>query len=242
MMLGNNTVATKAETDRWEDLKKCAKTNKNDFCIDYALTAVEQNQQATQWQCGFSKIDPARWNNNHQAHNDWCMHSGTSVEDIFTASEKRRHELNNNCKQNLCDQYASTAVNQNQQAIQLNCGFSGPRWGGDYQIHHTWCMAGNNSSKAIYDETTARNNDLKSCGKRAKKEDKDKLIAALGGFIFGLMTNQNSAQPSNAAGPGTNLGNDHISWCYNAYNTYRVSDNTYKPINGPRRQCMSPYN
>jgi hypothetical protein len=33
----------------------------------------------------------------------------------------------------------------------------------------------------------------------------------------------------------------HIAWCEDRYRSYRVSDNTFQPYNGPRRQCISPY-
>jgi hypothetical protein len=33
----------------------------------------------------------------------------------------------------------------------------------------------------------------------------------------------------------------HVAWCRNRFRTYRVSDNTFQPNNGPRRQCHSPY-
>ncbi|MHC1548659.1 BA14K family protein [Phyllobacterium sp. K27] len=33
----------------------------------------------------------------------------------------------------------------------------------------------------------------------------------------------------------------HTQWCYNRYRSYRASDNTFQPYNGPRRQCYSPY-
>lgn len=36
-------------------------------------------------------------------------------------------------------------------------------------------------------------------------------------------------------------GNAHIDWCYSRYRSYRASDNTFQPYNGPRRQCRSPY-
>jgi len=36
-------------------------------------------------------------------------------------------------------------------------------------------------------------------------------------------------------------GNAHVQWCYNRYRSYRASDNTFQPYNGPRRQCVSPY-
>ncbi|MGP2493127.1 BA14K family protein [Mesorhizobium sp. PUT5] len=33
----------------------------------------------------------------------------------------------------------------------------------------------------------------------------------------------------------------HEQWCYARYRSYRASDNTFQPNNGPRRQCRSPY-
>ncbi|MCV0395153.1 MAG: BA14K family protein [Rhizobiaceae bacterium] len=36
-------------------------------------------------------------------------------------------------------------------------------------------------------------------------------------------------------------GDAHVRWCYDRWRSYRASDNTYQPYNGPRRQCVSPY-
>ena len=33
----------------------------------------------------------------------------------------------------------------------------------------------------------------------------------------------------------------HVSWCMNRFRSYRVSDNTFQPYSGARRQCVSPY-
>lgn len=33
----------------------------------------------------------------------------------------------------------------------------------------------------------------------------------------------------------------HVAWCYDRYRSYRESDNTFQPYNGPRRECRSPY-
>jgi hypothetical protein len=41
--------------------------------------------------------------------------------------------------------------------------------------------------------------------------------------------------------PRANYGNSHVQWCYNRYRSYRASDNTFQPYNGPRQQCYSPY-
>ena len=36
-------------------------------------------------------------------------------------------------------------------------------------------------------------------------------------------------------------GKSHVQWCYDRYRSYRASDNTFQPYNGPRQQCRSPY-
>jgi hypothetical protein len=51
-----------------------------------------------------------------------------------------------------------------------------------------------------------------------------------GAIIGGAIANQ----PARASG-------SHIQWCANRYRSYRASDNTFQPYNGPRQQCVSPY-
>lgn len=55
-----------------------------------------------------------------------------------------------------------------------------------------------------------------------------------GAIIGGIVANQ---QPRRVI----RSGGGHTDWCYNRYRSYRASDNTYQPYNGPRRQCVSPY-
>lgn len=57
-------------------------------------------------------------------------------------------------------------------------------------------------------------------------------------FIAGAIVGGalNNSQPVYRGG-----GNAHVQWCYDRYRSYRASDNTYQPYNGPRRQCQSPY-
>lgn len=38
-----------------------------------------------------------------------------------------------------------------------------------------------------------------------------------------------------------NYGSAHVNWCADRYRSYRASDNTFQPYNGPRRTCISPY-
>lgn len=36
-------------------------------------------------------------------------------------------------------------------------------------------------------------------------------------------------------------GNAHARWCRDRYRSYRSSDDTFQPFDGPRRACNSPY-
>lgn len=59
--------------------------------------------------------------------------------------------------------------------------------------------------------------------------------AFLGGAIIGnVIASQPRAAPSGSSSA-------HVDWCYNRYRSYRASDNTFQPYNGPRRPCNSPY-
>lgn len=53
-----------------------------------------------------------------------------------------------------------------------------------------------------------------------------------GAIIGGAIANQPAARPSTSA---------HVQWCYDRWRSYRASDNSYQPYNGPRQQCVSPY-
>jgi hypothetical protein len=37
------------------------------------------------------------------------------------------------------------------------------------------------------------------------------------------------------------ISDPHVEWCYAQYRSYREWDNTWQPLRGPRRECISPY-
>jgi hypothetical protein len=41
--------------------------------------------------------------------------------------------------------------------------------------------------------------------------------------------------------PAARLAAAHVRWCSERYVSYRAWDNSYRPYNGPRQQCWSPY-
>jgi len=58
----------------------------------------------------------------------------------------------------------------------------------------------------------------------------------VGALIGGAIANQ----PREVAPPS--LSRDHLRWCEDRYRSYRASDNTFQPYEGPRQPCFSPYN
>ena len=58
----------------------------------------------------------------------------------------------------------------------------------------------------------------------------------VGALIGGAIANQ----PREVAPP--HLSTSHLRWCEDRYRSYRASDNTFQPYEGPRQQCLSPYN
>ncbi|HEV7434246.1 MAG TPA: BA14K family protein [Pseudorhizobium sp.] len=59
----------------------------------------------------------------------------------------------------------------------------------------------------------------------------------LAAFATGAIVGGSASQ----ARPSRSLSARHYQWCENRYRSYRASDNTYQPYNGPRQQCYSPY-
>jgi len=62
--------------------------------------------------------------------------------------------------------------------------------------------------------------------------------AIIGGLAAGAII---GGALSAATQPRYYGGNSHTRWCYSRYRSYRASDNTFQPYNGPRQQCVGPY-
>jgi hypothetical protein len=61
-----------------------------------------------------------------------------------------------------------------------------------------------------------------------------------GAIIGGAIANQ----PAVAAPPvyaPVRLSAAHVNWCESRWKSYRVVDNSYQPLSGPRQACVSPY-
>lgn len=79
-------------------------------------------------------------------------------------------------------------------------------------------------------------------GHRHGRRGRSNAAAALiGGIIIGAIIASQSHR-GRYYDNYNSTRNAHLDWCYNRYRSYRAYDNTFQPYNGPRRQCISPYN
>ncbi|MEJ5021901.1 BA14K family protein [Ochrobactrum vermis] len=62
-----------------------------------------------------------------------------------------------------------------------------------------------------------------------------------GAIIGGAIAAPPPPPPPVYRAPAYGYSNAHVQWCYNRYRSYRASDNSFQPYNGPRQQCYSPY-
>lgn len=62
-------------------------------------------------------------------------------------------------------------------------------------------------------------------------------------FIAGAIVGGAAAAATAPRAPGGSYyySPSHVEWCMGQYRSYRASDNSFQPYNGPRRQCRSPY-
>lgn len=63
--------------------------------------------------------------------------------------------------------------------------------------------------------------------------------AAFGAILGGAIASQ--AAPVYAAPGPVGLSPEHYAWCEQRYISYRASDNSFQPYQGPRQACVSPY-
>lgn len=139
-------------------------------CKNYALKSVQQNQEQAKLGCGFQ---PPAWSNDHQMHFDWCV-KGNNAAGIQSEIGFRDAQLAA-CKQAkasaqgqpnsvICNHYATVAMATIKKASGLTCALlQGPRWVNNYNAHYNWCMSAQ-APLARFNETVARNLELKKCG------------------------------------------------------------------------------
>ena len=85
---------------------------------------------------------------------------------------------------------------------------------------------------------------LKVRGRRGRgrrgRRGRNEAGALLGGLIIGGIIADQAHRRNYHGSYYEGTGSAHLDYCYNRYRSYRQSDNTWQPYNGPRRQCISP--
>jgi hypothetical protein len=115
---------------------------------------------------------------------------------------------------------------------------------GDVQQVQYWRPRGNQSDRAFYGRHGGwnghrgwdrRHGDWRGDRYYRRHHHGSNAGAIIGGLAAGAIIGGVLAQPRTVY-----RGGSHSSWCAARYRSYRASDNTYQPYNGPRRQCVSP--
>ncbi len=148
-------------------------SDKQQFCNNYANTAVKQYYQAKK----LFDTHGLAWSDNREGHYFWCM----SVPENVAKNEqnKRQAEISEHqgatqqsqapkqqpvmgvatvavesldvgaligmAALHICENYARESVGQNKQNLSLDCGFKPPSWSSNFNVHKNWCLHGNNS-------------------------------------------------------------------------------------------------
>jgi len=143
-----------------------------DTCAQYARRAVEQNQENARRGCGFSG---ARWHDDYDAHRGWCSTVDRATADGETAvRDQELARCGGGDNRSRCEGYARRAVEQNQENQRRACGYSGPRWGNDYDGHFSWCMGV--EAEASDQETRARDEELGRCDTQGTLEFRNPTV------------------------------------------------------------------
>lgn len=138
---------------------------REDECRDYAEEAVTTAREARDLGCGFSG---PRWSQRYGEHYSWCL---SATRDQVRAERTGRAADMRSCRggtdggggdrAEACRDYAEEAVSQIADARRRNCGFSGARWQGGYNVHYNWCMSARRGEREA--ESRARTDELRRC-------------------------------------------------------------------------------
>ena len=128
----------------------------------------------------------------------------------------------------------ASAASENIQTVQYRGGYHDGYHGG-YRNNRGYYRGNHNHGRNYYNGYDRR---------YYKQKDNDDAwvplaILGAGALIIGgaiaANNNNNRVQANSGINPR------HFQWCYDKYRSYRSSDNTFQPYNGPRQQCYSPY-
>lgn len=136
-------------------------------CQQYGRTAVAQQSENELRQCGFSG---GRWSRDYSGHYNWCLKA--PIKAVEGETRARDLALKRDCRpesgqqeiRERCRAYAETAVSQQRDNLERQCGFTGGAWSLNGNGHYQWCLGA--SAAESERETLLRQKGLRSCMRR----------------------------------------------------------------------------
>jgi hypothetical protein len=158
------------------------------FCKSYADKAVLHAQSLRNYKCQMEN-NYNRWRTGYNFHYDWCLNNPQNM--ATKEANGRQAWIEAKCPNAAihikCDEYAKTAVNQNNSNLNMKCGFSenDPMWNSNYFHHYNWCSGAKAPKNLIESSTRLRQEMLNKCmlGKNStlilKDDDNDNIDDSL---------------------------------------------------------------
>lgn len=120
-----------------------------------------------------------------------------------------------------CGAYAAAAIAQNQQNVNLKCGFSGPRWSGNFNAHFNWCNTANMA--ALTAEDKARAGMLAQCAAKPKQDQQ--ACQAYAKEAVGQQKTNKARGCGLSGGAWSEDHAAHFDWCLGASQSARNAEN-----------------
>lgn len=120
-----------------------------------------------------------------------------------------------------CQAYAALAIAQQEQNIQMKCGFAGGRWSTDFNGHFKWCQT--STMAKLTAEDKARKQALAQCAKKPQEDQQ-----ACQAYADEAVKQQKANKAKNCGLKGGAWSEDyaaHFGWCLKASNSQRAGAN-----------------
>lgn len=134
------------------------------YCSMYTKTAITQNEQNIENNCGYDVMP--RWSSDPAHHTEWCLNASDKA-----AKNENAARIGQLAKcpevqfptgaDKGCHIYSIVAIGQNKANLSTGCSLSGPTWSTSYSHHYRWCVTA--SKDHINAQITARQQALSKC-------------------------------------------------------------------------------
>jgi hypothetical protein len=131
-----------------------------------------------------------------------------------------------------CQAYAAIAVSQQEQNIQMKCGFAGGRWSDDFNAHFKWCQTA--TMAKLTAEGKARKGALAQCAKKPQVDQQ-----ACQAYAAEAVKQQKANNAKNCGLKGGAWSEDfatHFGWCLKASPFQRTTPAT---SSSPAERCRN---